>query len=186
MKRVLLIVLAAVLLLGACGDDGDDGGTLGGGGGGDLSGEEQEMADKISTELQSGEEDDIPLTAEQADCVGAGMVEAVGVEKLSTIDFGEDEVEFTLSPEDAAQAADVMVTCVDIQEVFAESFAQDGSISQDSAKCFADKLDDDLLKDFFAQVFQGEDDEPSADFMRAVTEGMTDCLTDEEMESVGG
>jgi hypothetical protein len=174
MKRVLVIAVVAVLFLGACGDDDDGGGALNGGGG-DLNAEEQEMADKISAELQSGEEDDLPLTPEQADCVGSGMVEAVGVEKLSTIDFAADEVEFLLSPEDAEEAADVMVSCVDIQEAFAESFTADGSVSQESAQCIADKLDDDMLKDFFAQVFQGNDDEPSAEFTRAITDGMTDC-----------
>jgi hypothetical protein len=189
MKRVLAIVaiaVLAVLFLGACGDDDDGGALSGGGGGGDLNAEEQEMADKISAELQSGEEDDLPLDAEQADCVGAGMVKAVGVEKLSGIDFAADEVEFNLTPDEASEAADVMVSCVDLQEAFKQSFTQDGSISEDSADCLAGKLDDDLLKDFFAEVFQGNDAEPSAEFTRVLTSGMSECLTDEELQSMGG
>jgi hypothetical protein len=189
MKRVLAIAalaVLAVLLLGACGDDDDGGALSGGGGGGDLNAEEQEMADKISAELQSGADDDLPLDAEQADCVGEGMVKAVGVDKLSTIDFSADEVEFDLSADDAEDAADVLVSCVDLQESFKQSFTQDGTISEDSADCLADKLDDDLLKDFFTELFQNSDAEPGAELTRAITSGMSDCLTDEELEGMGG
>lgn len=178
MKRLFLAIAAGALLLGACGDDG--------GSSADLSGEEQQLADKISASLLADTQSTVPLTQKEADCIGAGLVSKIGVDRLSSIDFEETDVQFDLSEKEAGDAAGVMVDCVDLQASLAKSFAEDGTISESSAKCLAGKFDDDTLKGLFTDVFQGNDPEGSGAFLRIVTAGMTECLTDEELSTITG
>lgn len=181
MKRVLVAILAAAFLLGACGDDGDSGGALGGG---SLSAEEQAKADEIAASMMEDDNDSMAIEQEDADCVGRGFVRELGLEQLEEIDFRADDPDFALSEADADKAASVMVQCIDFRSGFADSFSEDGSISRESAECLAGKFDEKTVKELFAAELRGEEvDETS--FIRLVTQGMADCLTDEELARMG-
>ena len=175
MKRLFLALAAGGLLLGACGDDGSA----------SLSGEEQKLADKISASLLADTQGSITLTQGEADCVGAGMVSKIGADRLSEVDFDQPDPAFDLSADEAGKAADVVIDCVDLTGALAKEFTESTGISEESAKCLAGKFDDKTLKTLFTDVFQGNDPEQSGAFVCIVTEGLTDCLTDEELVNFG-
>ena len=63
-------IVVLTLLLAACGDDGDS----------ELSGEEQALADAIAAEMLG--DPDNAASAQEAQCYGEGVVEAMGLERL--------------------------------------------------------------------------------------------------------
>ena len=144
-------------------------------------GQDEEAASKaISDSIMESNDETFEVTREEADCVGDGMVEEIGVEKLTeykviTEDLeandGLDEVE--MSQEDAGSAAEVMTGCADIKALFTSAM-QD--LPEEAQQCVEENLSDEVLHDFLTAVFMND--------QAAGNEQMTEALG--ECVSVGG
>lgn len=157
--RTIGTTAALVLLLGACG------------------GSDDETASKaISDSIMDSNSATFEVTQEQADCVGDGMVDGIGTEKL--VDYGVitedikasdglDSVKMT--EDDAGSAADVMQDCADIKDIFTSAM---GELPEEAQTCIDEKLTDDVLHDFLVAVFMDDQDAGTQSMMGALTECM--------------
>lgn len=141
---------------GEGGDGGDGGDTGDGGDGGDkspVSGDEQAYIDAMLASFD--DEDDLPLDRSQAECMSAGYLDVIGVDRLkaagiSPEDFADDDdaldgIEFT--EEDGQRIYDVFGTCkIDLREMMMTSMAEDDDISPEQAACFDTVLTDEYLE----------------------------------------
>jgi hypothetical protein len=105
--RTFGVAAVLVLTLTSCGQD------------------EKAASQAISASIMESSNETFEVTQEQADCIGDGMVDRIGVEKLT--DYGiitedlkaEGRIEnVEMSEGDASSAADVMSECADIKELF--------------------------------------------------------------------
>ncbi|QZY30283.1 hypothetical protein [Nocardioides coralli] len=167
--RIAAAAVTAVLVLGlsGCGSD-----------------EEGQAREALATSLLASNADGtFEVSQEEADCVADGMVEEIGVDKL--IDYGlltedleardESLENQELEQEDADSAATVFVDCVDVQALLTDSIAQGlgGDVDPELASCIEERLTDEVVRDFLATVFTGD----QAAATQAVTQELSSCLT---------
>lgn len=159
-NRALLIAggLALSLTLTACGND-----------------DEAQAAEAISASMMESGDDEFALTQEQADCVGEGMVDKIGVDKLQeygilTEDLTADDTvsDVTFEESDADGAAETIVGCADMQSLMSEQFSAGGDLTDEQVDCLNEQLDDEALTKMFSLVFQGKEDEATEDLMGPV------------------
>lgn len=154
--------LALTLSLAACGND-----------------DEAQAAENISASMVEESDEDFPVDQEQADCVGEGMVDRIGVEQLQEYGLLNDDLEVdgevtdvTMEEADADSAADVLVSCVDAQAMLTDQFAADDSIGEEEQACINEVLDNEALTDLFSLMFQGREDEAANSLMGPLMECM--------------
>ena len=141
-------------------------------------GQDDEAASKaISASIMESNDETFEVTQEEADCIGDGMVDKIGVEKLT--DYGiitedlkaEDGIEnVEMSESDASSAADVMAGCADIKELFTSAMSQ---LPEEAQQCVDQKLSDDVLHDFLTAVFMNDQDKGE----QQLTGVLQECLT---------
>ncbi|WP_131104619.1 hypothetical protein [Ornithinimicrobium sufpigmenti] len=154
--------LALTMSLAACGND-----------------DEAQAAEAISESMMEQTDDEFPVEQEQADCVGEGMVDQIGVEKLQEYGLITDDMEVdgevtdvTMEEADADSAADVFVNCVDAQALLAEEFAADDTMGEQEQECINEVLDNDALAEVFSLMFQGREDEAG----NSLIEPLMECM----------
>ena len=138
-------------------------------------GQDEEAASKaISDSIMESNDETFQVTREEADCVGDGMVEEIGVDKLTeykiiTEDLepndGIDKVE--MSQGDAESAADVMTRCADIKGLFTSAM---GEMPEEARQCVEENLDDQVLHDFLTAVFMNDQDAGNDQLLGALQE----------------
>jgi hypothetical protein len=158
--RTLGATAVLVLTLGACGGGDDD-----------------EASKAIADSIMDSNSDTFEVTQEQADCVGDGLVEEIGTDQI--VEYGiltednkaADGIEqVEMSDDDAESAADVMMECADIKEVFTSAM---GELPEEAQTCIDEKLTDDVLHDFLVAVFKNDQEGGTQNMMTALTECMT-------------
>jgi hypothetical protein len=157
--RALGAVVVLALSLTACGQD------------------EEAASTAISDSIMESNDQTFEVTQEEADCVGDGMVEEIGVDKLTEYgiitedlkaDGGIDSVE--MSEGDAGSAADVMSDCANIKELFTSAM---GDLPEEAQQCVEENLSDEVLHDFLVAVFMNDQEGGQQDLMGALQE----CIT---------
>lgn len=148
------VLLAALLLpLTACGGGGDD----------------EKAAKAISDSIMASQKDQsgagqmFVMPREDADCIGEGFVDEIGVDKLQEYGFLTDDLkaeeDFTnvkMSKEDAEAAADTLLECADVQEMMAKAM---GDVDAKTKACFEEVLTEDALRSLFTKMFSGKQEE---------------------------
>lgn len=154
--------LALTLSLAACGND-----------------DEAQAAEAISASMMDSSDEEFPVEQEQADCVGEGMVDRIGVDKLQEYGLLTDDLELdgevtdvTMEEADADSAADVLVNCVDAQAMLTEQFAADDTMGEEEQACINEVLDNEALTELFSMMFQGREDESANSLMGPLMECM--------------
>jgi len=154
--RTLGVVAVLALTMTSCGQD------------------EEAASQAISASIMDSNDEAFEVSQEQADCIGDGMVEKIGVEKLT--DYGiitedleaEDGIEnVEMSEGDASSAADVMSSCADIKELFTSAM---GDLPEEAQQCVDENLSDDVLHDFLVAVFMNDQDAGNQQLMGALQE----------------
>ena len=157
--RALGAVVVLALSLTACGQD------------------EEAASTAISDSIMESNDQTFEVTQEEADCVGDGMVDKIGVDKLTEYgiitedlkaDGGIDSVE--MSEGDAGSAADVMSECANIKELFTSAM---GDLPEEAQQCVDENLSDEVLHDFLVSIFMNDQEGGQQDLMGALQE----CLT---------
>ena len=155
--------LALTLTLAACGND-----------------DEAQAAEAISSSMMESSDEEFPVEQDQADCVGEGMVDRVGVDKLQEYGLLTEDLEMDgtvtdvqMEEGDADNAADVLVGCIDAQSILTDQFANDDTIGEEEQECINEVLDDEALTNLFSMMFQGREDEAMNDLI----EPLMSCMT---------
>lgn len=154
--RVLGVAALLALSLTACGQD------------------EEAASKAISDSIMKSNDETFEVTRDEADCVGDGMVDKIGVEKLTDYgiitedlkaDGGIESVE--MSEGDAGSAADVMSGCADIKELFTSAM---GDLPEEAKQCVEEKLSDEVLHDFLVSIFMNEQEQGQQELVGALGE----------------
>ena len=83
--------------------------------------------------------------------------------------------------------ADAALNCMDFGALLVQQFTSDGNLSEESATCLADAIPHDLLRDLIiVGMTDGDSTSAEAALTREITRAAPDCLTDEELASLGG
>ncbi|MCK0112481.1 hypothetical protein MWU75_10060 [Ornithinimicrobium sp. F0845] len=169
MRKVhaLFVTGALSLSLAACG-----------GGGGD----DGEAADAIAQSMMESSDDTFVVDQGQADCVGEGLVDKIGVDQLKEYGMLTDDLAVNESVDSvvmeeahADSAAEVIVGCIDAAEMMREQMAVDDSMTEEQLDCVGEVLDEDTLTRMFSLIFQGKEDE----FGNELMEPLMACMMGE-------
>ena len=154
--RTIGVVVLLALSLTSCGQD------------------EEAASQAISSSIMESNDEAFKVTQEEADCVGDGMVDKIGVDKLT--DYGiitedlkaNDGIEdVEMSEGDASSAADVMAGCADIKELFTSAM---GEMPEEAQQCVEENLSDEVLHDFLTAVFMNDQEKGNQELMGALQE----------------
>ena len=148
--------LALSLSLSACGGSGDD----------------AKAAEAISASMMESADDTFTVDQKQADCVGKGLVDKVGVDQLKEYGLLNDDLtmnesvsDVTMSEGDADKSAEVIVGCVDTVQMMTDQMGADDSLTAEQKECVGKALDEDAMKTLFSKMFQGKDEEATKELM---------------------
>lgn len=170
MKTLAAAALTGVLLtLTACGGGADD----------------EKAASAISASIVKSQEgggagDMFAMEKPEADCIGTGFVDGIGVEQLQEYGVLTEDLESAdsmtsveMSTEDAESAADTLFECTDVSEMMSQAFAQAGNIDDKTRTCLEEALSDEVLREMFTLMFSGKQDAAS----QLATQPMTECTS---------
>jgi hypothetical protein len=120
------------------------------------------------------------LEKKDADCIGDGLVEEIGTDRLQEYGVLAEDMrteksatEVEMSVADATAATDVLFACSDVATMMRRAVARTGSIPQQMQACVDKALNEDNLRPMFSKVFQGK----QAEAQRALTAPVTKCAT---------
>lgn len=160
-----IVTLGLALALGGCGG----------------SNEERQARDAIAASMLESDDDTFAVTEEQANCVGDGFVDRIGVDRLQEygllsedLSSGEDVGDLSMAQEDADEAADVMLDCMDIREsIMSEFDAEIPAGNEETRQCVEESLSDDVLRSFLSAVISGNDTQAEQELMSG---GLLTCI----------
>ncbi len=142
------------------------------------SGDEDKASAAISKEFQSDAPDGAGLSKKDADCVGDGWVDKIGVDNLKkygvvTKDGGSDTKfsDVKMSQDDAGSAAGVLGGCTDLTKLLLSQAG--GNLDASVSDCISEAVDEGDVEDVFATIFAGGT--PSTD--NKISQAATKCLT---------
>ena len=140
-------------------------------------GDEKKASEAIAASMMESNDETFKVEQKQADCVGDGFVDKIGVDKLKEYGILTDDLsakdaglsgDLSMEAGDADEAADVVVGCVDATKLMADQMAAGGELTQEQQDCVSDALDDDAMKKMFSLIFQGKEQEAGQDLMEPV------------------
>lgn len=179
MRRSGALLVMLALVIGACG------------GSAALDDDEQVLADAIAEFLSEQEAlGDDSVSASEIRCLAEDTVRTLGVDGLAEIgvtpeSIPEDNPFRGASDEHVDALVDAYFSCLDASTAFAEALTSEGAVSEESARCVGDTLDDeDLLRPLLRASLAEEDPDP--EIFTGLLRVMVDCLTPEELADMGG
>lgn len=169
-KSTLALIAATALLLAACGDSSS-------GGGGDA---DPALVAALSAELSTNDDGSSPpFSTDDADCAAERIINAIGNDRLDELgvtpaDVGEiEEIDFT--GDEVATIVDEIDKCIDLNQLITDGLVADGDLPEESAQCFADEFDKDVIKDLLVASFSGDESGPGEGFINAMFDVFAEC-----------
>ena len=134
-------------------------------------------SEAISKSIMESNDESFKVTQDEADCVGDGMVEEIGVEKLTEYGIITEDLESSgginnveMSEGDAESAADVMSECADIKQIFTNAM---GELPEEAKACVDENLDDEVIHEFLVAIFMNDQEAGQQGVMTALQECMS-------------
>ena len=120
------------------------------------------------------------VPSEQARCIASEISnDGIRASAMSAL-IAESEHDLGIDPEEAQAASQA---CFDVREVLYQTFVQEG-LSEESARCAADGLSDEMLA-MMLGAQEPESDEEIAEMVGQLSALQNRCLTPEELELMG-
>lgn len=169
MTRTTALLAAAALAfgLGACGGGDEEGGAAA-----------SPLAEALAADMLDSDSSPVG-TEEEANCWANQIVDDIGEDRLEelgmTVENVGDMEDYEFTDEELSTMVDGMFECIDVKAAFATQFEED--FGAEGAKCVADALDEDLVKEAMLADQSGAD-EPSAEFMQAFLDIAAECNLD--------
>jgi hypothetical protein len=194
-----MIGLAVCVLLTASLSCSDDGSDPAGAAGADLSPEDAELASEVAgsfftTTTFPGFPWRPSVTDDDADCIGAGLVSALGAARVREARLHNASwhtlgiaLFANFDRAEAEQIVDVFSSCSDTWELLMITSTTQGTelIGDESARCTADKLPDDVARAIFVtDLDRAYDEQPTPDLshLDPLIAAMEQCLTPDELD----
>lgn len=156
-KTLAATAISGLLLtLTACG---------GGEGSSDDEAASKAISDSIMKEQEGGGGDVFAMEREEADCIGDGFVQDIGVDKLQEYGFLTEDLKaeamtnVTMETGDAEAATGVLFECADVAEMMSQALAAGEEVDAATQKCIDDVLTEDKLRSMFTLMFSGKQDQ---------------------------
>jgi hypothetical protein len=165
--RIAALLGAAVLVLGACSGD-DDAASEGTVTTGSAPAEAEPYIDSLVAGFTTGEDEDLQLTQEQAECVAPRWVNTIGMERITEAGIAPEDIgadgnselsELGLSEAEGNELFDAFGACdVDLQQAFVDGIAASGDLPEDVSACLDEHFDADTLRRIMViTITKGED-----------------------------
>ena len=145
-------------------------------GGGDDEAASKAISDSIMKEQQGGESSVFTMKRDEADCIGEGFVDDIGVDKLKEYDFLDEDLKakpmtnVVMKPDDAEAATDVLFDCADVQGLMNKALSSGGQMDEKTKACLDEVLTEDKLKSMFTLMFSGEQEKANQEVIQPLTE----------------
>jgi len=180
------VVTVLALSLTACGGSGDDASQKASAAAtASRSAEEQTASKNISDGIvgaqSSGTASDVvQVGRKDADCIGDGLVDKIGVDKLQKykildkdLKAENDITQTTMSSTDAKAATDVFFSCTDMKALVNKAISGSGKLSSSIQSCIDKSLTDASLRAFLTATLEGK----ATEAQKALTQPLTKCVT---------
>ena len=178
MSKTLSAAVGTVLAvsLTACGG--------GGSGSGGTSAADQARASKSVSDIVmrkggNGPAQFVSLRRKDADCIGKGLVDKIGTDRLTKYGLLRANLEptrktlasITMSPADAKAATDVVFGCTDVQARARTAIGKSGLVPARLGPCVDRTLTERTLRIVFTRLFEGR----QQDATKTLTAPLTRC-----------
>lgn len=152
--------------------------ALSGCGGGDDATAAKAISDSLMKDNSSSATQLLTMKRKDADCIGDGLVDKVGTDKLKKYGLlTEDNKSKTgindvkMSATDAKATTTVLFDCTDVEAMMESAVTKTGSLPAKVKTCVTKALTEDTLRPLFDEIFQGNQDEAT----KALTGPITKC-----------
>jgi len=177
MSKTLSAAVGAVLTLSltACG---------GGSGGGSSSAADEARAARSVSDIVmrkggNGPAQFVSLRRKDADCIGKGMVDKIGTERLKKYGLLRSDLSpsrktltaIAMSPADAKAATGVVFGCTDVAAAARTAIGKTGLVPKRASPCVERALTEQALRTVFIRLFEGRQQEAT----KALTAPLTRC-----------
>lgn len=150
-------------------------------GGGDEDKASKSISDGIMKAQKSGGASEVvTVKRKDADCIGDGLVDKLGVDKLKKYKVldkdlkAENDITRTkMSSGDAKKATDVFFGCTDMKALVKKAINSTGKLSPTIQSCIDKSLTDSNLRAFLTATLEGKGD----DATKALTTPLQKCAT---------
>jgi hypothetical protein len=166
MRRTLAVTALAALCLSltACGSSDDDETAA------------KAISDSIMREQDGAAADVFAMKRPEADCIGDGFVEEIGVDQLQEYGFISEDLKaepmtsVSMETADAEAATGVLFGCADVTALMSEALAAGQQVDEKTQKCLEDVLTEEKLRTMFTLMFSGKQDEANQEVVRPLME----------------
>jgi hypothetical protein len=128
------------------------------------------IADSILASQKSGSGQVFTVSTKDANCIGDGLVEKLGTEKLQKYKLLDKDLKATGSlattrmfPPDAKSAADAFFGCTDVEAKAKSAVSKNPQLTAPIKKCVTGLLTEKTLRPFLEKTFQGRGQEAQRD-----------------------
>jgi len=143
------------------------------------NGDDSKAASNISADIMANQDKKTNTASQlftvkkkQADCIGKGLVDKIGVEQLQkykvldkNLKAGKDITTVKMTKGDAGSATDTLFGCADIPAMVKKAAKSSGNIPASIAPCVDKALSEKGLRKVFTEVFQGEQQQAQKDLV---------------------
>jgi hypothetical protein len=154
--------------------------TTAGCGNGDDAKAVKSISDSIMTDQQSGTSAVLQVKRKDADCIGNGLVDKIGTEKLrkyglltKDLTMNKDVTAVHMSSGDADSAADTFFECTNVMGMMRNAMSGGQPIDPKVKACLDDALTKDAVHSMFVSMFSGKQQEAT----KGLTQAMMNCAT---------
>lgn len=144
------------------------------------SGDDEQAAQAISDSIMEGQDgaaaDVFTMEREEADCIGQGFVDEIGVDQLQEYGFLTEDLDaepitgVTMEQADAEAATGVLFDCADVTGLMSRAMASGQQLDEKTQKCLEDVLTEDKLRTMFTLMFRGQQEKASQEVIGPMME----------------
>ena len=136
------------------------------------------ISDSIMREQEGGAAMDVfAMKRAEADCIGRGFVDEIGVERLQQYGFLTEELEakamtnVAMEPADAEAATGVLFDCADVPALMEEALSSgQQELDPTTRECIDEVLTEEKLRSMFTLMFSGKSDQATEEVLVPLTE----------------
>ena len=173
MTRTLAVAAIVGLALALTGCSASDSGS----GADQQQGEAaQAISDSIMGEQDGATEDVFAMKRAEADCIGQGFVDDIGVEQLQEYGYLTEDLKakpltsVTMGTADAEAATSVLFDCADVLGLMEQAISTGQKLDPKTQKCLHDVLTEDKLRSMFTLLFSGKHDQAGQEVIAPMME----------------
>ena len=172
MTKTRAAAAATVLLLSlsGCGGGGDEEPSAASKQSKDDATASKSIADSILASQKSGSGQVFTVSTKDANCIGDGLVDKLGTEKLQKYKLLDENLKATGSlasakmfPPDAESAASAFFDCTDVEAKAKSAVSKNPQLTAPIKKCVTGLLTEKTLRPFLEKTFQGRGQQAQRD-----------------------